>query len=177
MIRMRQRHEASGEYAPVTNLLWRHACERVPRRSRRQLHADAALDRLALAHRGAGDRPVLEVVARGEQLLLAAGQARLGGAHFREDGLEILFVDRQITGGRRPSRPLGGLHRVSARDDSHHHEPHRQRARCPPSTHHTVLHPTQRWYPADGALTSRGAVACRRSSSVLGWSGRRHGCI
>src|SRR5216117_2805813 len=70
MVGMRQRHEAPGEDVLVPDLLRRHPGQRVPCHSRRRFHADTALDRLATAHRGAGDRAVAEVVARREKLLL-----------------------------------------------------------------------------------------------------------
>ncbi|MFD2499522.1 hypothetical protein ACFSTI_12690 [Rhizorhabdus histidinilytica] len=103
-MRMRQRIETGRPQALRLDLLGRHGGKLVPGDAVRQPDADAALHGLAARHLDAGHRPVRQVVARGEQILLSLGE--LG--FFLLGRLDELGKVHVVGSDRRCPRKQGG---------------------------------------------------------------------
>jgi hypothetical protein len=138
VVLVRQGHEAGRVQPPVTDLVRSHLRERFPGDSRGKPDADAVLDGLPFAHRGAGGRPIVEVVARIQQVHLALHDRGLRGAHPGEDRSKVFLVHGNIAGA-------GALGPGTQNTDQHPHddETDRSQTNLPSSTHvHDLLDPT-----------------------------------
>src|SRR5260370_13993678 len=90
MIWMRQWHESAGKQTFGANVLRRHAAQRFPRGSVRQLDAHSSLNGLAARHADTARRMIAEVVTLFQQLMLAlldVGFLDLHTLHRRADFL------------------------------------------------------------------------------------------
>src|SRR5258708_4584734 len=91
VIWMRQRHESGGKQTFGAKVLRRHAAQRFPRGSLRQLDAHSGLNGLAARHADTARRMIAEVVRLFQQLLLAVLDGGFRSLHPLHRRCEILL--------------------------------------------------------------------------------------
>ncbi len=139
MIWMRQWHESGGKQTFGANVLRRHAAQRFPRGSVRQLDAHSGLNGLAARHADTARRMIAEVVTLYQQLLLALLDGGFRNLHPLHRRCEVLLdidghvarrlISRHGSCGEGRANAQNHFHRCR-RSTSNYHDAHSSLLRC-----------------------------------------------